>query len=62
MSTILVNGKTYQMEEEYGDWLIHSDDAMALGLYYNNFYVPNGGQVFIYNETKDHVIGAFTAE
>jgi len=41
--------------------VIHSDDAMALGLYYNNFYVPNGGQVFIYNETKDHVIGAFTA-
>ena len=36
--------------------VIHSDDAMALGLYYNNFYVPNGGQVFIYNETKDHVI------
>ena len=41
--------------------VIHSDEAMALGLYYNNFYVPNGGQVFIYNETKDHVIGAFTA-
>lgn len=41
--------------------VVHSDDAMALGLYYNNFYVPNGGQVFIYNETKDHVIGAFTA-
>ena len=42
--------------------VIHSDDAMALGLYYNNFYVPNGGQVFIYNATKDHVIGAFTSE
>ncbi len=42
--------------------VVHSDDAMALGLYYNNFYVPIGGQVFIYNETKDHVIGAFTAE
>jgi lysyl endopeptidase len=41
--------------------VIHSDEAMALGLYYNNFYVPNGGQVFIYNETKDHVIGSFTA-
>jgi len=40
--------------------VVHSEDAMALGLYYNNFYVPNGGQVFIYNETKDHVIGAFT--
>lgn len=41
--------------------VIHSDNAMALGLYYNNFYIPNGGQVFIYNETKDHVIGSFTA-
>ena len=41
--------------------VIHSEDAMALGLYYNNFYVPNGGQVFLYNETKDHVIGSFTA-
>lgn len=41
--------------------VIHSDNAMALGLNYNNFYVPNGGKVFIYNETKDHVIGSFTA-
>jgi PKD repeat protein len=39
---------------------IHMDDALALGLYYHNFFIPTGGKVFIYNESENHVIGAFT--
>lgn len=40
---------------------IHSDDAMALGAYYNNFWIPDGGKVFIYNEHGNQVLGAFTS-
>lgn len=36
-------------------------DALALGVYYSKFYIPDGGKLFLYNETKDQVIGAFTA-
>jgi len=40
---------------------IKSDDAMALALYYNDFWIPDGGKVFIYNENKNQVLGAFTS-
>lgn len=41
---------------------ISSDNALALGLYYSNFYIPNGGKVFIYNNYENQVIGAFTSD
>ncbi|MEA3444615.1 MAG: hypothetical protein U9R19_07790 [Bacteroidota bacterium] len=34
--------------------------ALALGVYYNNFWLPEGGRLFLYDEKKHHVIGAFT--
>ena len=34
--------------------------AQALGVYYNNFYIPEGGQLFLYNKDKRQVIGSFT--
>ncbi len=58
------NSGTWQSLPNGGDlWRleIHSDDAMALGLYYSNFYIPDGGEVFIYNDYKNQVIGAFTS-
>ena len=39
---------------------ITSEDALAIGIYYNNFHIPQGGQLFLYNEDKSQVIGAFT--
>ena len=36
------------------------EDALALGFYYNNFEIPEGGEVFIYNKNKNQVIGSFT--
>jgi PKD repeat protein len=39
---------------------LHADDALAMGLYYHNFFIPSGGKVYIYNEYDNHVIGAFT--
>lgn len=35
--------------------------ALALGVYYSNFYLPEGTKLFLYNETKTQVIGAFTS-
>lgn len=39
---------------------ITSDGALAIGIYYNNFRIPRGGQLFLYNEDKTQLIGAFT--
>ena len=39
---------------------IKSEGAQALGLYYDAFWIPSNGQLFVYNEDKTQVIGAFT--
>jgi PKD repeat protein len=36
--------------------------ALALGVYYDHFYLPEGSKLFLYNEAKTQVIGAFTSE
>jgi PKD repeat protein len=36
--------------------------AKALGVYYENFFIPEGGKLFLYNHDKTHIIGAFTSE
>lgn len=43
-------------------WRLHiaAPDATALMLYYSNFYIPHGGKLFIYNEDKTHLLGAYT--
>ena len=35
-------------------------DALALGVYYDEFYLPEGDELFLYNEDKSQIIGAFT--
>lgn len=39
---------------------LQAKDAIALTLYYKDFYIPEGGRLFIYNADKSQVIGAFT--
>jgi len=39
---------------------ISSADAQALLLYYNAFFIPEGGELFLYNADQWQVIGAFT--
>jgi len=39
-----------------------SQGAQALGVYYDDFWLPSGGELYLYNERRDHVIGAFTEE
>ncbi|MBT3209300.1 MAG: PKD domain-containing protein [Bacteroidetes bacterium] len=39
---------------------IKSEDAKALVVYYNDFYLPPGGKLYLYNEDQSQIIGAFT--
>lgn len=44
-------------------WQLHiqAKDAIALLLYYSDFYIPEGGRLFIYNIDKTQVLGAYTS-
>lgn len=39
---------------------IKSPGALSIGVYYDSFTLPIGGKLFLYNEDKTQVIGAFT--
>ena len=41
---------------------IRSRGALSINLIYTSFFMPEGATFHIYNETKTHVIGAFTSE
>ncbi|PLX00600.1 MAG: hypothetical protein C0594_15525 [Marinilabiliales bacterium] len=34
--------------------------ALALGLYFDDFHLPVGGKLFVYNESKTQLLGAYT--
>ncbi|MFA7081432.1 MAG: T9SS type A sorting domain-containing protein [Bacteroidales bacterium] len=40
---------------------VKSNNAQALTLYSDSFYIPEGGELFIYNKNHSQVIGAFTS-
>ena len=53
---ILPNGKKiYRI-------MLHADDALALGINFSEFWIPNGGKLFIYNPNKSQVLGAYTSK
>ena len=39
---------------------LHAKGAIALMVYYSDFYIPEGGKLFIYNADKSHILGAYT--
>lgn len=39
---------------------LYAKDALALMLYYTDFYIPEGGKLFIYNAAKTQLLGAYT--
>jgi len=52
--TQLVNGgKIWRLN-------LKCDGAIGLGVYFNDFYLPDGGELYIYNADKRQVLGAFT--
>ncbi len=44
-------------------WRLHLQvpDAPATSLYYENFYIPEGGVLYVYNAEQTHLIGSFGA-
>lgn len=47
-------GKIWRMQ-------ISVNGALALGVYFDDFYIPEGGELFLYNHNKTQTIGAFTS-
>jgi len=41
---------------------IEVPDALALGVYYDDFFLPKGGKLFLYNADKRQVLGAYTSQ
>lgn len=41
---------------------LQAKGAIALMLYYNAFYIPEGGKLFIYNADKTQLLGAYTSQ
>ncbi len=41
---------------------IQSDGALALGVYYDKFIIPEGGELYLYDETKQQQLGAYTID
>ncbi len=41
---------------------LYVPNALALGVYFDDFYLPEGGELFLYNADKKQIIGAFTSE
>jgi hypothetical protein len=39
---------------------LRAADAVAVMLYYKNFYIPEGGELYIYSADKSQVLGAYT--
>lgn len=53
--TLPDGGKIWQLR-------LQAKDAIALMLYYDAFYIPEGGKLFIYNAEKTHLLGAYTSQ
>ncbi|HRS54655.1 MAG TPA: PKD domain-containing protein, partial [Bacteroidales bacterium] len=41
-------------------FMIKVENALALGIYFDKFFLPRGGELYVYNYDKTQVIGAFT--
>lgn len=41
---------------------ISSKNALALGLYFSDFYLPKGAKLFVYSPNKEQIIGSFTEQ
>ena len=57
----LASGINLPGSERMWVYSIHAPGAKAMTLYFDQFYIPEGGKLFLYNADKSTVIGAFTA-
>lgn len=58
------SGTFYTNEQNQLIWkaALHINNAKALGLYFSNFKLPKGVQLFVHNDNKQHVLGAYTSD
>ena len=56
------SGYHTQLPDGENIWQLHlsAKDAVAIMLYYNDFYIPEGGKLFIYKPDKSQLLGAYT--
>ncbi len=57
------SGTWYDLPENNGRiWRlkIKCKDALAMGVYYNDFFIPPDCKLFVYNENKTQILGAYT--
>lgn len=61
--TIGNNGEWTTLPSGQSVWqmTIEAPGAIATMLYYDEFYIPEGGKLFIYNKDKTQVLGAYTS-
>ena len=46
--------------EKIWRFYLKASDALAIMLYYKDFYIPEGGKLFIYSADKSQILGAYT--
>ncbi len=56
------NGLWEELENGVRVWRlnIESENAKALSLYFDAFWIPSNGELYIYNEDKTKILGAYT--
>jgi lysyl endopeptidase len=59
----LTNGIWINNIEGFDVWKVNiiSEGAYSLNLIFDNFYLPHGARLFLYNEEENDLIGAFTS-
>ncbi len=65
MNISIVDDGTYQLlEDSTRVWLVRvqSESAYALQFYFSEFILPDGAQLFMYNEDQSMVLGAYTSD
>ncbi|MEM6964737.1 MAG: dockerin type I domain-containing protein [Bacteroidota bacterium] len=56
------HGTWYDLEDGGRVWKLKlkADGALGLFIFYKNFYLPNGARLYVYDENKQKVLGAYS--
>ena len=53
-------GQNFQNGDRIWRMLFESKDALNLGLILDEFYLPKGGKIYLYNDDRSDLLGAYT--
>lgn len=56
------NGAWYELEDGGRVWKLKlkANGALGLFIFYKNFYLPNGARLYVYDENKQKILGAYS--